>query len=315
MRLNEFPMQHTLANRVSCVGIALHTGAKVAMTLNPAKAGTGIVFKRTDILDRNNIVAADYRNVTCTKLGTTVSNNENVSVGTIEHLMAALWGCGVDNALIELDGPEVPIMDGSSEPFVFLIECAGAQELGMPRRVIEVLKPVEVIEGDKRASIVPAANFGVSLEINFNSSVINSQKHSFDATDVSFKTDLSRARTFGFEHEVEQMRSMGLALGGSLDNAIVVSGDKVLNKDGLRYQDEFVRHKVLDCIGDIYLAGSYIQGHIDASRTGHALNNKLLHALFAKPDAWRVATPAAHLAAMPAMVAQVAPAAYAEAVA
>lgn len=286
------PLQQTLMNRVSCVGVALHTGAKVAMTLNPAAANTGIVFKRTDVTDADNVVQALYNKVTCTMLGTTIANANGVSVGTIEHLMAALWGCGVDNALIELDGPEVPIMDGSSEPFVFLIECAGVKELSAPRRIIEVLKEVEVVDGDKRVRISPAPAFGVSLDIQFDSSAIAHQQHAFDAADVSFKTDLSRARTFGFEHEVSKLREMGLARGGSLDNAIVVSGDKVLNEGGLRYADEFVRHKVLDCIGDVYLAGGTIQGHISASRTGHALNNKLLHALFSTEGAWRLKAPA-----------------------
>lgn len=305
MRMTDFPMQHTLTNRVSCVGVALHTGAKVAMALNPAPANTGIVFKRTDISGADNLVPALYKNVTGTMLGTTISNASGVSVGTIEHLMAALWGCGVDNALIELDGAEVPIMDGSSEPFVFLIECAGISEQNAPRRVIEILKKVEVTDGDKHASIAPSSHFGVSLEIHFGNNAIASQKHEFAAADVSFKTDLSRARTFGFEHEVSKLREMGLARGGSLDNAIVVSGDKVLNEGGLRYNDEFVRHKVLDCIGDVYLAGGVLQGHISASRTGHALNNKLLHALFNTEGAWRISSPAvADVSMMPVPAAQ-----------
>ena len=203
--------------------------------------------------------------------------------------MAALWGCGIDNARVELDGAEVPIMDGSSEPFVFLIECAGRTEQNAPRKMIEVLKTVEVVDGDKRATISPAAHFGVELEISFASGAIAKQQCTFNVEDSSFKTDLSRARTFGFEHEVEQMRSMGLALGGSLDNAIVVSGDKVLNKEGLRYKDEFVRHKVLDCIGDLYLSGGQLVGQISATRTGHGLNNKLLHKLFSTEGAWRIA--------------------------
>ena len=289
--MKEFPMQHTIANSVNCVGIALHTGAKVSMTLLPAPVHTGILFQRTDITDRANTIPALYSNVTNTMLGTTISNASGVSVGTIEHLMAALWGCGIDNVIVALDGAEVPIMDGSAEPFVFLIECAGSEMQSAPRRVIEVLKTVEVVEGDKRAAISPAAHFGVNLQINFNSDVISVQNCTFQATDVSFKTDLSRARTFGFEHEVSKLREMGLALGGSLDNAIVVSGDKVLNKEGLRYKDEFVRHKVLDCIGDVYLAGGMLMGQISGVRSGHGLNNKLLHKLFATKDAWRIATP------------------------
>lgn len=285
---NEIPIQNTLAHRVSCVGVALHTGQKVAMTLHPAPENTGIVFQRADLKDQPNIIPACYKNVTNTMLGTTITNAAGVSVSTIEHLMAALWGCGIDNARIELDGAEVPIMDGSSEPFVFLIECAGRTEQNAPRKMIEVLKTVEVVEGDKRASIAPASNFGVELEISFASGAIAKQQFAFNIEDTSFKTDLSRARTFGFEHEVEKMRSMGLALGGSLDNAIVVSGDKVLNKEGLRYKDEFVRHKVLDCIGDFYLAGGQLVGQVSAARTGHGLNNKLLHKLFSTEGAWRL---------------------------
>ena len=306
--LNEIPMQHTLAHSVSCVGVALHTGEKISMTLHPAPENTGIVFQRSDLKNQPNVVPASYKNVTKTTLGTTITNAAGVSVSTIEHLMAALWGCGIDNARIELDGAEVPIMDGSSEPFVFLIECAGKTEQNAPRKMIEVLKTVSVTDGDKHASISPAPYFGVSLEINFKSGAIATQQCVFSVEDASFKTDLSRARTFGFDHEVEQMRAAGLARGGSLDNAIVVSGDKVLNKEGLRYKDEFVRHKVLDCIGDLYLAGGQLVGQVSAARTGHGLNNKLLHALFSTEGAWRIAAPS-DIIAMP-MHSQEAPAAY-----
>lgn len=292
-------MQNTLAHRVSCVGVALHAGQKVSMTLHPAAENTGIVFQRADLKNQPNLVPACYKNVTNTMLGTTITNAAGVSVSTIEHLMAALWGCGIDNARVELDGAEVPIMDGSSEPFVFLIECAGKTEQEAPRRMIEVLKTVEVTDGDKHASISPAAHFGVELEISFASGAIATQQCEFSVCDASFKTDLSRARTFGFEHEVEQMRAMGLARGGSLDNAIVVSGDTVLNKEGLRYKDEFVRHKVLDCIGDLYLSGGQLVGQISATRTGHGLNNKLLHKLFSTAGAWRIATPAGIIVPMP----------------
>lgn len=304
--------QHTLAHRISCVGVALHTGKKVQMTLHPAATDTGIVFVRTDVKDSPNAIPALYKNVTNTQLGTTITNIAGVSVSTIEHLMSALWGCGVDNARVELDGPEVPIMDGSAEPFVFLIECAGKAEQNAIRRVIEVLQPVEVVEGNKRASLKPSKEFGISLEIQFDSGAIATQHCHFNTSDISFKTDVSRARTFGFAHEVEQMRAMGLALGGSLDNAIVVSGDTILNEEGLRYTDEFVRHKVLDCIGDLYLAGGHILGHVDASRTGHGLNNKLLHKLFATEGAWRFVPPA-DIIPMPVAAELAAEAAYATA--
>ncbi len=258
------------------------------MTLLPAKEDTGIVFRRLDVQGKNNEILANYQNVTNTTLGTTISNDIGVNVGTIEHLMAAFWGCSIDNAIVELNGPEVPIMDGSSEPFVFLIECAGIQTQRKPRRIIEVLKKVDVFEDDKHASISPSEDFCVSLEIDYNNTMISHQKCVFNSSDISFKTDLCRARTFGFEHEVSKLRSMGLARGGSLDNAIVVSGNRVLNEDGLRYSDEFVRHKILDCIGDFYLTGAYMKGHFHGYRSGHGLNNKLLREFFADKTAWRL---------------------------
>ena len=287
------PSQNTLANPVTCVGVALHTGAKVTMTLKPAAEHSGIVFKRVDVTDRENVVPAQYDRVSETRLGTTISNDEGVSVSTIEHLMAAFWGCRVDNAIVELDGPEVPIMDGSSEPFLFLIECAGIKKQDAPRRLIRVKKRVEVQDGDKTISIEPSERFAVKLGIDFNSKVIDNQQGTFVCNGTSFKAELARARTFGFAHEVEALRAAGLARGGSLDNAIVIKDDKVLNEDGLRYGDEFVRHKILDCIGDTYLCGAYLQGVITGTKTGHEMNNKLLHALFADNDAWEEVKPEA----------------------
>lgn len=287
-----FSYQKTLENKVACVGIGLHTGEKINLSLIPAKADSGIVFKRMDIKDKNPIIEASYKNVCNTMLGTTLCNDDGVTVATIEHLMAALWGCGIDNCIIELDGPEIPIMDGSSEPFVFLVECAGVIEQNKARKVIEVLKEVRVAEdgGDEKGyiSIAPADGFSVGLEIDFGDKVISNQKTTFDSRDLSFKSDICRARTFGFEHEVDMMRSKGLARGGSLDNAIVVNKDGVINKEGLRYTNEFVRHKILDCIGDVYLAGAYLKGHLHGFKSGHGLNNKLLHKFFADESAWRV---------------------------
>ena len=280
--------QHTLVKEVSCVGVGLHSGADVHMAIKPAPENYGIRFVRKDVEGFDAVVSADYRNVTNTTLGTTIANDEGTIVSTIEHLMAAFWGCNIDNAIVELDGPEVPIMDGSAEPFVFLIECAGIQLQTTQRKIIEVLKQVEIREDNKYAVIEPAEHFSVSLEIDFASDAIANQRAVFHSSDVSFKTDLCRARTFGFEHEVEKMRSMGLAKGGSLDNAIVVSGNKVLNKGGLRYADEFVRHKILDCIGDFYLVGGMIRGHFTGYRSGHELNNQLLHKFFADKDAWQL---------------------------
>lgn len=281
--------QRTLKHEVHCVGIGLHSGKDTKMTLKPAPANTGIVFIRTDITDKHNRIKALYNNVSSTALCTTVSNHIDVSVATIEHLMAALWGCAIDNCLIEINGPEIPIMDGSSEPFVFLIECAGAVEQKQPRKIIEVLKSVDIEENGCRAAIHPADAFGISFEIDFNNhKVVRNQKSHFDAESLSFKNDLCRARTFGFEHEVDKLREMGLALGGSLDNAIVVGKNKVLNEGGLRYEDEFVRHKILDCIGDVFLAGGYLKGHLEGFKSGHGLNNKLLHKFFEDKDAYRI---------------------------
>lgn len=284
--------QHTIANSVHCKGVGLHSGRDVTMILHPAEVGTGIVFVRNDVDDSRNVIPASYRNVSCTRLCTKLTNSEGVEVATVEHVMAALWGCQIDNIIIELDGPEVPIMDGSSEPFVFLLECAGKQTQREVRQVIEVLKPVEVKEDGKFARVEPAGDFSVQLSIDYGDKIISTQRAHFSGTSFAFKNDLARARTFGFEHEVRQLQENGLALGGSLENAVVVGEDGILNDDGLRYDDEFVRHKILDCIGDFYLSGAYIQGAFSGHRTGHTLNNKLMHALFADPSAWRLVKPA-----------------------
>ena len=286
--------QRTVKNRVSCFGVGLHTGLRVDLSLLPAAEDTGIVFKRIDIKDKNQIVPATYANVSNTVLGTTICNEDGVHVATIEHLMAALWGCGVDNCIIEINGPEVPIMDGSSEPFVFLIECAGTSEQKKNRLIIEVLKEIIVYEAENEVGgyikVSPATDFSVDLHIDFGENVIAKQNCSFDTQNISFKSDICRARTFGFEHEIEYLRNNGLVLGGSLENAIVISKEGVLNKEGLRYRDEFARHKVLDCIGDIYLAGAHIQGSLKGFKSGHALNNKLLRKVFSDKDAWRFVT-------------------------
>jgi UDP-3-O-[3-hydroxymyristoyl] N-acetylglucosamine deacetylase len=280
--------QQTVERKVSCTGIGLHSGQQVKLTINPAAVDFGIVFKRVDITGFDNIIRADYRNVTKTNLGTTLSNDEGTIVSTVEHLMAALWGCGIDNALIEVDAAEIPIMDGSSEPFVFLIECAGVKEQEKNRRIVKVIKQVEIRDGDKFVRIEPSSDFSVNLEIDFPTKAISSQTLTFDSSQVTFKTDLCRARTFGFEHEVDYLRSQGLAKGGSLDNAIVIKGDEVVNKEGLRYSDEFVRHKILDCIGDFYLAGTRIEGKFTAYKTGHKLNNQTLRDLFSDKTAFQV---------------------------
>ncbi len=282
--------QTTLSNKVSCEGIGLHSGSQVNMTINPAPAGSGIVFKRLDVASSQSLVPARFDAVCETNLGTTIRNEYGVTVSTVEHLMAAIWGAGIDNAMIELDGSEVPIMDGSSEPFVFMLECSGITTLDAPRRVLRVLKTVEVREGNSIARISPNKEGDVgmllNIEIDFNHASIGKQTAEYDFRDVTFKQSVSRARTFGFEHEVTALRSMGLALGGSLDNAVVVGKNGVLNKDGLRYGDEFVRHKALDCVGDLFLAGVRIDGALSFLRPGHAINNSLLRALFADDSAY-----------------------------
>lgn len=281
------PRQNTVAKSVHCKGTGLHSGSVVAMEIAPAPENTGIIFQRTDIKGEKAYVPARYDYVCSTQLGTTLANEHGVKVATIEHLMAALWGCNIDNAIIKLNCEEVPIMDGSSEPFVFLIECAGVQKQALSKRIVEILKPVEVLDGNKYLSVMPADDFSISLEIDFASKVISHQEAQF-GDNSCFKRDLCRARTFGFAHEVEKMQSMGLARGGSLNNAIVVENDKVLNEGGLRYQNEFVRHKILDCIGDFNLAGGLFKGAFKGARTGHCLNNKLMRAVFGDKDAWRV---------------------------
>lgn len=280
-------MQHTIAAPVSCAGVSLHTGDMVDMLIKPAAENTGIVFVRRDVEEGRNVVPATYDRVTETTLGTTIANEHGVTVSTIEHVMAALWGAGIDNATIELDGPEVPIMDGSSEPFIFLIDCAGRTEQAAAKRVIEVLKPITVQEKESTVTLSPGEGFVLDITIDFPHKLINRQQATYDFSQTSFKQALCRARTFGFARDVEKMRSMGLALGGSLHNAIVLADEGVLNEGGLRYNDEFVRHKALDCVGDYFLAGGMLQGNIETLRPGHGINNKLLRALFADASNYR----------------------------
>lgn len=297
--------QKTIRGSVQCVGVGLHSGQVTTLTLKPSEANQGVVFRRTDLgtssTDITDIPAV-WQNVVESSLCTRIQNAAGTNVSTIEHLMAALAGLEIDNLLIEIDGPEVPIMDGSSAPFIFLLECAGLMELESPRAYIEILKHVTVMEpngtGMKIASVAPSnRQYKIDCEITFSSQAIGQQNYSLSFSPTSFKNDISRARTFGFLEEVDKMRSMGLALGGSLENSVVVDGDKVMNEDGLRYADEFVRHKVLDCIGDLYLAGYPILGKVETNRSGHALNNRLLRALFADSTAWRLTKPALEEAA------------------
>lgn len=290
-----------LAGSISCEGIGLHSAQTVQLTLSPAEPGTGIVFCRTDLPDCR--IAARHDHVVDTRLCTALADpaRPEQRVGTIEHLMAALAGLAIDDATISVDGPELPILDGSAESFVFLIHCAGIVESAMPRRMIEVLRPVRVTDGAASAVLLPApAQTGLSLdlEIDFPAEAVGRQHFALDLSPAAFERDLARARTFAFVAEIEALHAAGLALGGSLANAIVVDGAEVVNPEGLRYADEFVRHKLLDVVGDLALAGAPIIGRVKAVRSGHRLNNRLLHALFADQANYRV-IPADALIAQP----------------
>ncbi|MCW8861521.1 MAG: UDP-3-O-acyl-N-acetylglucosamine deacetylase [Rhodospirillales bacterium] len=280
--------QKTLKTSISCTGISLHSGEKVSMNLCPAGIDHGIKFKRTDIAGGGSIIPARWDHVVDTRLNTTLGNDDGVTVSTVEHLMSALAGSNIDNALIEINGPEVPIMDGSAAPFMFLVECAGVVEQRSERRAIRIEKPIRVTDGDIFAEFIPDDGFVIDFAIDYSGTVIDRQEVSVPMAAGAFNNDVARARTFGFLSEVEQLRAAGLARGGSLDNAIVISGDEVMNEDGLRYDDEFVRHKVLDAVGDLYLAGAPIVGRFRGECSGHTLNNRLLRAMFADTEAWSV---------------------------
>jgi len=278
--------QRTLKTAAFCRGVGLHGGESVTMRLLPAAPGTGIVFRRRDA---GADIRANWQSAIDSSLSTILSNGEGIRVATIEHLMAALAGCAIDNVVVELDGAEVPIMDGSAAPFVFLIERAGIVAQDAARRAIKILKPVCVGDDDAAAALLPGHGFSMSFEIDFDNPLIRHQDMmvAFDSGSLgTFKTELSRARTFGLLDEIRRLQAAGLARGGSLDNAVVVSGDRVLNNGGLRYSDEFVRHKLLDALGDLYLAGGPIIGHFRGTRSGHALTRRLVAALFADREGW-----------------------------
>ena len=282
--------QRTLRNAIKATGVGLHTGEKVYLTLAPAPIDTGIVFRRTD-LDPVVEVHAAATNVGDTMLSTTlVADGHRVS--TVEHLMSAMAGLGIDNAYVDVSASEVPIMDGSAGPFVFLIQTAGIEEQAAPKKFIRIKRPVTVEDGDKKASFLPFDGFKVSFSIDFDHPVFRdrSAHAEIDFSSTSFVKEISRARTFGFMHEIEYLRSKGLARGGSVDNAIVVDEYRILNEGGLRYEDEFVKHKVLDAIGDIYLIGHSLIGEYRAHKSGHGLNNAVLRALIDQADAWEMVT-------------------------
>ena len=282
--------QCTLRNTIRATGVGLHSGEKVYLTLRPAPANTGIIFRRTD-LDPVAEIHARADNVSETTLSTTLSEG-GARVSTVEHLLSALAGLGIDNLYVEVSAPEVPIMDGSAGPFVFLIQSAGVQEQEAAKKFIRIKKKVEVTEDDKVASFEPYEGFRVGFSIDFDHPVFRDQKQSsvIDFSTTSFVREVSRARTFGFMRDIEYLRSRNLALGGSMENAIVVDDYRILNDDGLRYEDEFVKHKMLDAIGDLYLLGKSLIGEFKGHKSGHGLNNKLLRELISQPDAWEVVT-------------------------
>lgn len=282
--------QRTLRNAIKATGVGLHTGEKVYLTLNPAPINAGIVFRRVDLTPTVEIPAR-AENVGDTKLSTSlVVDGERVS--TVEHLLSAMAGLGIDNAFVDVSAPEVPIMDGSAGPFVFLIQSAGIEEQNAAKKFIRIKRKVTVEDGDKIATFLPFDGFKVSFTIDFDHPVFRDRiAHAeVDFSSTSFVKEVSRARTFGFMHEIEYLRSQGLARGGSVDNAIVVDEYRILNQDGLRYDDEFVKHKMLDAIGDLYLLGHSLIGEFRAHKSGHALNNASLRALIAQPDAWEMVT-------------------------
>lgn len=282
--------QHTLRSPALFAGVGVHTGEYTRVTVRPAAADTGIVFTRTDVKDRDNRVPATGEAVCKTQLGTVIGNTAGVTVATIEHLMAALAMLGIDNARVDVNGPEMPIMDGSSEPFVRVLDRAGKRAQDAARAFIEILETVEVVDGDKRATLKPADRFEMAFEIAFDSAAIGRQSVDLVMDEQTFRDELANCRTFGFLSDVEALRAVGLARGGSMDNCVVIDAGQVLNPEGLRRSDEFVRHKALDAIGDLYVLGGPLLGRFEGVLAGHSLNNAVVRALLARPDAWRVRT-------------------------
>lgn len=288
--------ERTLIAPAICAGVGVHSGERVRMVIRSAPAGSGVVFVRTDVSDRDNRIPVSGEAVVEARLNTMIQNAEGVRLSTIEHLMAAFAALGVSNAVVEVDGPELPILDGSALPFVQLLDRAGFRRQEAPVRYIEILEPVAVEDGDKRAALLPCDRYEMRFEIDFPSRVIGAQAIDFVVDERTFRDEIMAARTFGFAHEVEALRRAGLARGGSLENAVVIDGDVILNPGGLRMEREFVRHKALDAIGDLYVLGAPLLGRYEGVRAGHALNNQLVRALLAAPDAWREITRVPELA-------------------
>jgi UDP-3-O-[3-hydroxymyristoyl] N-acetylglucosamine deacetylase len=271
-------------------GVGVHTGDRVRLAVRPAPAGTGIVFVRTDIRDRDNRIPVSGEAVVDARLNTMIENAAGVRLSTIEHLMAAFAALGVSNAVVEVDGPELPILDGSALQFVQLLDRAGFRRQEAPVRYIEILEPIRVQDGDKSAALLPCDRYEMRFEIDFDTPVIGNQVVDFVVDEQTFRDEIMSARTFGFAHEVEALRRAGLARGGSLENAVVIDGDQILNPGGLRMEREFVKHKALDAIGDLYVLGAPLLGRYEGVKAGHAINNLLVRALLANPQAWRETT-------------------------
>ena len=279
--------QRTTVAPAIIAGVGVHTGDRVRLAVRPAAEGTGIVFVRTDITDRDNRIPVSGEAVVDARLNTMIENAAGVRLSTIEHLMAAFAALGISNAVIEVDGPELPILDGSALQFVQLLDRAGFRRQSAPVRYIEILEPIRVQDGDKSAALLPCDRYEMRFEIDFPTPVIGNQVVDFVVDEDTFRTEIMAARTFGFAHEVEALRRAGLARGGSLENAVVIDGDQILNPGGLRMEREFVKHKALDAIGDLYVLGGPLLGRYEGYKAGHAVNNMLVRALLARPDAWR----------------------------
>lgn len=288
--------QRTTVAPAIIAGVGVHTGDRVRLAVRPAAEGTGIVFVRTDITDRDNRIPVSGEAVVDARLNTMIENAAGVRLSTIEHLMAAFAALGISNAVIEVDGPELPILDGSALQFVQLLDRAGFRRQSAPVRYIEILEPIRVQDGDKSAALLPCDRYEMRFEIDFPTPVIGNQVVDFVVDEDTFRTEIMAARTFGFAHEVEALRRAGLARGGSLENAVVIDGDQILNPGGLRMEREFVRHKALDAIGDLYVLGAPLLGRYEGVKAGHAINNLLVRELLANPQAWREVTRVPELA-------------------
>ncbi|MCS6622591.1 UDP-3-O-acyl-N-acetylglucosamine deacetylase [Roseibacterium beibuensis] len=283
---NDHHQKTTVAPAI-IAGVGVHTGDRVRLAVRPAPVGTGIVFVRTDIKDRDNRIPVSGEAVVDARLNTMIENAAGVRLSTIEHLMAAFAALGVSNAVVEVDGPELPILDGSALQFVQLLDRAGFRQQECPVRYIEILEPIRVTEGDKSAVLLPCDRYEMRFEIDFPTPVIGNQVVDFVVDEQTFRDEIMAARTFGFAHEVEALRRAGLARGGSLENAVVIDGDQILNPGGLRMEREFVKHKALDAIGDLYVLGAPLLGRYEGVKAGHHINNLLVRELLANPHAWR----------------------------